>query len=66
MKYYASHHKQLGLDLFRSSFEGLDKSNRRVSMGDLLPWPELEKEYNSRLDNSVKGAGKLSLAWLNE
>lgn len=43
--------------MFRSSFEGLDKSNRWVSMGDLLPWPELEKEYNSRLNNSVKGAG---------
>ena len=53
MNYYASHHKQLSLDLFRSSFEGLDKSNRWVSMGDLLPWPELEKEYNSRLNNSV-------------
>ena len=57
MKYYASHNKQLSLDLFRSSFEGLDKSNRWVSMGDLLPWPELEREYNSRLNNSVKGAG---------
>lgn len=57
MKYYASHNKQLGLDLFRSSFEGLDKSNRWVSMGDLLPWPELEREYNSRLNNLEKGAG---------
>ena len=57
MKYYASHNKQLSLDLFRSSFDGLDKSNRWVSMGDLLPWPELEREYNSRLNNSVKGAG---------
>lgn len=57
MKYYASHNKQLSLDLFRSSFEGLDKSNRWVSMGDMLPWPELEREYNSRLNNSVKGAG---------
>ena len=57
MKYYASHNKQLSLDLFRSSFEGLDKSNRWVSMGDLLPWPELEREYNSRLNNLEKGAG---------
>ena len=57
MKYYASHHKQLSLDLFRSSFEGIDKSNRWVSMGDLLPWPELECEYNSRLNNSKNGAG---------
>ena len=56
MKYYASHNKQLSLDLFRSSFEGLDKSNRWVSMGDLLPWAELEREYNSRLSNSVNGA----------
>ena len=58
MKYYASHNKQLSLDLFRSSLEGLDKSNRWVSMGDLLPWPELEREYNSRLNNSDKGAGR--------
>ncbi len=28
-----------------------------VSMGDLLPWPELEREYNSRLNNTEKGAG---------
>ena len=52
MKYYASHNKQLSFDLFCSSLEGLDKSNRWVSMGDLLPWPELEREYNSRLNNS--------------
>ena len=57
MKYYASDKKQLSLDLFRSSFESLDKSNRWVSMGDLLPWPEMEREYNSRLNNAEKDAG---------
>lgn len=57
MKYYASKYKQLDLDLFRSSLDGLDKNNRWVALGDLLPWTELEKEYNSRLNNQKKGAG---------
>ena len=56
MKYYAPKNKQLDLGLFRSSLDELDKSNRWVVLGDLLPWTELEKEYNSRLDNQKKGA----------
>ena len=35
----------------------MDKTSRWVALGDLLPWTELEKEYNSRLDNQKKGAG---------
>ena len=54
---YISHLKQLSVDMFRSSFDELDKNNRWVKLGDLLPWTELEKVYNSRLDNEVKGAG---------
>lgn len=27
-----------------------------MSLGDILPWTELEEEYNSRLDNQKKGA----------
>ena len=57
MKYYAPQHKQLTLDLVRSSLDNLDKSNRWVQMGDYLPWPDIEKEYNSKLDNKEKGAG---------
>lgn len=57
MKYYAPKNKQLDLGLFRSSLDELDKSNRWLVLGDLLPWTELEKEYNSRLDNQKKGAG---------
>lgn len=57
MKYYAPKYKQLDLGLFRSSLDELDKSNRWVALGDLLPWTELEKEYNSRLGNQTKGAG---------
>ena len=57
MKYYAPQHKQLTLDLVRSSLDNLDKSNRWVQMGDNLPWPDIEKEYNSKLDNKEKGAG---------
>ena len=57
MKFYAPKYKQLDLDLLRSTLDGLDKANRWVALGDLLPWAELEKEYNSRLDNRRKGAG---------
>lgn len=53
---YTSHLKQLSVGMFRSSFDELDKNNRWVKLGDLLPWTELEKVYNSRLDNEVKGA----------
>ena len=56
MKYYTPQHKQLTLDLVRSSLDSLDKSNRWVMMGDLLPWADIEKEYNSRLGNKEKGA----------
>ena len=54
---FTSQNKQLTLDLFRSSFDDLDKTNRWVALGDLLPWDEIEKEYNSKLNNAVKGAG---------
>ena len=54
---YTSHLKQLSVDMFRSSFDELDKNNHWVELGNLLPWTELEKIYNSRLDNEVKGAG---------
>lgn len=56
---YTSHNKnrQLTLDIFRSSLDDLDKSNRWVVLGDTLPWAELEKVYNSKLHNKDKGAG---------
>ena len=57
MKFYAPKYKQLDLGLLRSSLDELDKTNRWVALSDLLPWTELEKEYNSRLDNQKKGAG---------
>ena len=57
MKFYDPKYKQLDLGLLRSSLDDLDKTNRWVALGDLLPWTELEKEYNSRLDNRKKGAG---------
>lgn len=37
MKYYTPQHKQLTLDLVRSSLDNLDKFNRWGRMGDLLP-----------------------------
>lgn len=57
MKFYAPKYKQLNLGLLRSPLDELDKTNRWVALGDLLLWTELEKEYNSRLDNQKKGAG---------
>ena len=57
MKFYAPKYKQLDLALLRSFLDELDKTNRWVALGDLLPWTELEKEYNSRLENQKNGAG---------
>ena len=54
---YSSQGKQLTIDDFRSSLEGLSKSNRWVRLGNLLPWDEIEKVYNSRLNNRRTGAG---------
>lgn len=58
MKYTSQNkNRQLTLDIFRSSLDNLDKSNRWVVLGDTLPWAELEKIYNSRQHNKDKGAG---------
>ena len=46
MKFYAPKYKQLDLGLLRSSLDELDKTNRWVALGDLLPWTEIEKEYS--------------------
>ena len=37
MKFYAPKYKQLDLGLLRSSLDELDKTNRWVALGDLLP-----------------------------
>lgn len=58
MKYTSQNkNKQLTLNLFKSSFDDLDKGNRWIALGDALPWAELEKICNSRLHNASKGAG---------
>ena len=57
MKFYAPKYKQLDLGLYSAAVDELDKTSRWVALGDLLPWTELEKEYNSRLANPKKGAG---------
>lgn len=54
---YSSQGKQLFIDDFKSSLEGLNKSNRWVQLGDTLPWDEIEKLYNKRLNNGKRGAG---------
>lgn len=40
MKFYTPKYKQLDLGLLRSSLDELDKTNRWVALGDLLPWTE--------------------------
>lgn len=57
---FSSQGKQLCIDDFRSSLEGLNKSNRWVELGDTLPWDEIEKLYNKRLNNGKRGAGNKS------
>ena len=49
-------YKQLTLDGFRSSLDGLDKKNRWVWLGDHLPWDEYEKVYAAKLRNQTSGA----------
>ena len=54
---YKSQGKQLTFEAFRSSLDNLPKSNRWIRMGDELPWDEIERYYNSRLNNRYMGAG---------
>ena len=49
-------YKQLTIDGFRSSLDGLDKCNRWVWLGDHLPWDEYEKQYGQKLNNQTAGA----------
>ena len=49
-------YKQLTIDGFRSSLDGLDKKNRWVWLGDHLPWDEYEKLYRQTLNNQTVGA----------
>ena len=57
IKYFSQANKQLTLDTFRSSLESLPKDNRWVKIADSLPWDEIEMLYNSKLNNSERGAG---------
>lgn len=57
---FKSQGKQLSISTFRSSLDSLSKSNRWVRLGDSLPWDEIEIVYNSKLNNSRKGAGNKS------
>ena len=54
---YRSQGKQLSIEEFRSSLSNLPKSNRWVQLGDHLPWEEIEKRYNQKLQNRHMGAG---------
>ena len=54
---YSSQYTQLSLDAFKSSLEGLPKTNRWVQLGDRLPWDKIERIYNARLNNKIRGAG---------
>ena len=60
MKYSSQY--TLTLDLFKSSFDDLNKTNRWVILGDNIPWAEVEKTYNSRLGNKYKGVGYVMMA----
>ena len=49
-------YKQLTIDGFMSSLEGLDKTNRWVWLGNHLPWEDYEKQYGQKLNNQTVGA----------
>ena len=55
MKFKPSY-KQLAIDAFRSSLDGLDKSNRRVWLDDHLTWEVYENQYGQKLNNQNAGA----------
>lgn len=54
---FSSQSNQLTLDGFGSSLQDLPKDNRWVKIGDKMPWAEIEKIYNSKLNNVHCGAG---------
>ena len=56
MKFKPSY-KQLTIDAFRSSLDGLDKSNRWVWLGDHLTWEVYDKQYGQKLNNQNAEAG---------
>ena len=53
---FKSQNRELTLEAFKSSLEGLPKTNRWVKLGDTLPWDKIERIYNSRLHNAHNGA----------
>lgn len=54
---YSSQGKQLRLELFSDTLEhSLDPSNRWYRLANSLPWDEIERIYNKRLDNKHCGA----------
>lgn len=54
---FSSQGKQLSIDAFRSSLDSLSKFNRWVQLGDTLPWSDIERLYNDRLNNGKRAAG---------
>ena len=56
MKFKPSY-KQLTIDVFKSSLDGLDKRNRWVWLGDHLPWDVYGERYGLKLNNQKAGAG---------
>ena len=56
MKFKPSY-KQLTIDVFRSSLDGLAKRNRWVWLGDHLPWNVYGERYGLKLNNQKAGAG---------
>ena len=57
MRKYYSHRGQTSLFELDEPLSKLPKDNRRVVLGDRLPWEAIEQEYNKRLSNERCGAG---------
>ena len=53
---YKSQRTQHAEEVFRPSLDQLPKSNRWVQLGDSIPWVEIERLYNLKL-NKHKGTG---------
>ena len=58
---YSSQGKQFVIDLFSNSLEkSLDSKNRWYKLANTLPWDNIERIYNSTLNNVHNGGGNKS------
>ena len=53
---FKSQNRELTLESFMSSMEGLPRTNRWVKLDNALSWDKIERIYNGHLNNIHNGA----------